>query len=62
VRAHCLAGSNHIIERRRNLVVADVVEDAAGEQEWLLQHHGHLLAQRFLGDVAHVVPADEHRA
>ena len=47
---------------RRPGAVADVLEDRAGEEERLLQHHGDLLAERLLRHVAHVVPADQHLA
>ena len=41
---------------------AQVVLDGAGEEDVLLQHHGHGVAQRFKVVLAHVHAADQHAA
>src|SRR5690606_40105285 len=62
MRAHRLRGLDDIFEGGVLLVIADVFEDRAGEQERLLQHHGNGLAERILQDVANILPADQYLA
>ncbi len=48
--------------RRSGHGVADVLEDGAGEQERLLQDHGDVPAERGLGEIAHILAADQDLA
>ena len=62
MRVHGLGGLNDFLVGRVQLAVADVVHDGAGEDEAVLHHDAHLLAQRAQLHVAHVVPVQQHRA
>ena len=53
-------GGDDLRARGPGLVVADIVQHGAGEQKRLLQHHGNLLTQRGLRDVAHILPAHQN--
>ena len=55
-----LGRGNHVIEGRVLFTIFDVLINGSGEQEGFLEHHAHLLAQGMLGDVAHVMAADEN--
>ena len=62
VRVHGLGRLNDLLVGRAQLAVADVVHDGAGEDEAVLHHDAHLLAQRAQLHVAHVVAVQQHRA
>ena len=62
VRLRQFAGVDHLFIGGVRVAPAQVVLDGAGEEDVLLQHHGHGIAQRFKVVLAHVHAADEHAA
>ena len=62
VRLRQFAGVDHLFIGGIGVAPAQVVLDGAGEEDVLLQHHGHGVAQRFKVVLAHVHAADQHAA
>ena len=62
VDVHRFGCGDDLFFRRVQLAVADVVHDRAGEDEAVLHHDRHLLAQGVQVYVAHIVTVNLHRA
>ena len=58
VRAGQPAGLHQFLVHSLRIAPAEVFPDRSGKQNVLLQHHRHLIAQRFQIVIAHVRPAD----